>query len=124
MAQKITEVRYDDLDGSEGAKTRTFMIDGVTFQIDLTDANYRLLQGELAPFLENATRIRRPGPNRAVSTDRYSGPTMTHGAQQRVKNHDIRAWARRNGHTVSRIGRLPADVLAAYYKNHPDQAQA
>jgi hypothetical protein len=60
MVQKIAETRHDDLDGSDGAKSRAFMIDGVTFQIDLTDANYASLQQKLAPYLKKATRVRRP----------------------------------------------------------------
>jgi hypothetical protein len=40
----------DDLDGSEGAVTRTFTVGSDIYEIDLNEQNYRKLQGALEPF--------------------------------------------------------------------------
>lgn len=40
--------------------------------------------------------------------------------QQQPRN-PIRAWAKSNGLPVREVGRIPADVISAYYAAHPDE---
>ncbi|MEO7000057.1 MAG: histone-like nucleoid-structuring protein Lsr2, partial [Terracoccus sp.] len=39
MAQRVEVVLIDDLDGGNAAETVTFALDGVTYEIDLSDKN-------------------------------------------------------------------------------------
>ncbi|WP_455577964.1 Lsr2 dimerization domain-containing protein [Actinomadura luteofluorescens] len=79
MAEKV--IRVDDMDGSEGADVakRDFEVLDRTFTIDLNDDNYKRLNemlDALAPFIENAAEVKRPG--RAASpAPRRSRATRT-----------------------------------------------
>lgn len=47
---EIREVRLvDDLDGSDGAETVSFAVDGKTYEIDLSEGNAAKLRDALAP---------------------------------------------------------------------------
>ena len=49
-----TEVITDDLDGTHGAEPVQFGCDGVTWEIDLAEANRKKLEDALRPFLDKA----------------------------------------------------------------------
>jgi hypothetical protein len=49
-----TEVITDDLDGTHGAEPVQFGWDGVTWEIDLAEANRKKLEEALRPFLDKA----------------------------------------------------------------------
>lgn len=111
MAKRTTVLAHDDTDGSEAAEQVSFALDGVSFEIDLSERNAGQLREVLAPFVQAARRVggrRRIGSKKAHIT----GATLEH--QQR--HQDMRAWARRNGWNISDRGRLPAAVLEAYDK--------
>ncbi|MGA9748848.1 MAG: Lsr2 family protein, partial [Nocardioides sp.] len=44
MAQRVHVVLVDDLDGSDADETVTFGLDGVDYEIDLTDAHAAALR--------------------------------------------------------------------------------
>lgn len=104
MAQKVSVLLVDDLDGtSEADETVTFALDGVSYEIDLTSANAARLREDLAPWLGHA---RRAGGRR---TTRSAG-----GGRRNTAG--VREWARSNGYTVNDRGRIPSEVQAAYDK--------
>ena len=111
MAQRVNIVLEDDLDGSPADETVTFALDGVTYEIDLSDANATKLRDALAPYVGHG---RRAGGRRS-SAGRVSGSRAA-GAKRDLT--DVREWARRNGHKVSERGRISAEVQAAYDKAH------
>lgn len=68
MAKKIVVSLIDDIDGSEGADTVSFGLDGVSYEIDLAEANADTLRGALGPYVEHGLRVsgraRGRGPRR------------------------------------------------------------
>lgn len=57
MATKTFIQTIDDLTGEPDATARTFGLDGVSYRIDLTDANYERLTAFLQPYIDKATRL-------------------------------------------------------------------
>ena len=110
MAQRVQIVLEDDLDGGVAAETVTFGLDGVNYEIDLSDKNAGKLRDGLATWIGHA---RRSGGRR--STGRRSGSSS---ASSRRDLSAVRAWARANGHQVSDRGRVSAAVQEAYDKAH------
>lgn len=110
MAQRIKVTLVDDIDGSEAAETVTFALDGVSYEIDLTDANATKLRGALAPWVGSA---RRAGRRSATTSGRRGARSSS-----REELAEIRNWARANGHKVSDRGRISQDVRDAYTKAH------
>jgi nucleoid-associated protein Lsr2 len=115
MAQKTIVTLVDDLTGEEAENISTveFAIDGVTYELDLTDENSTKLHDTLSQYAKAGRKIggrRRssPRPGRAIkntgSTAGYNRETLK----------SIREWAKKNGHNVSDRGRLPGEVLQAW----------
>jgi hypothetical protein len=114
MAQKVLVQLVDDLDGttSEGIETISFGLDGVTYEIDLSEDNASTLRDHLAEFISSATRTggrakRGTGAGTRESASNGSGRT-------REQTQAIRDWAKKNGHDVSNRGRIPAAVIEAF----------
>ncbi len=109
MAKKVTVTLVDDFDG-EGAADETveFGLDGVTYEIDLSNKNATKLRHDLKQWVEAGRRVggRRRG---------RSASGRGRGAIDREQSAAIRDWARRNGHNVSTRGRIPADVIDAFH---------
>jgi Lsr2 len=115
MAQKVTVSLVDDMDGSTAAETVEFGLDGVSYEIDLSDGNAKKLRDALAGYV---TAARRAGGRRrpAGSAPRRSGGAGTRPSVDREQNAAIRDWARKQGMKISDRGRIPAEVLEAYHK--------
>ncbi|MGW1729239.1 histone-like nucleoid-structuring protein Lsr2 [Streptomyces sp. NPDC002306] len=110
MAQKTVTVYTDDLTGtaSDEARTHTFALDGVNYEIDLVPDNRDKLYEALAPFIDKG---RKTGRAKGVAQPRKA-PTEGPSADA------LRAWARENGFEVQNRGRVPASVREAYGKAH------
>src|SRR5437763_10270180 len=114
MAQKVLVQLVDDLDGSTAEQTVEFALDGVQYQIDLSEDNAGALRDALAPFVSAARRA--GGRKRSAAPRAAAGrPSPT---SDRERNQAIREWARAQGMNVSERGRIPADVVEAYDKAH------
>jgi hypothetical protein len=113
MARRIVHQLVDDLDGSVlevgDGETVLFSLDGIAYEIDLTDDNAAALRDALAPYIAAGRRVSRAAAPAAPRARRRSG-------QQDYTA--IRAWAKENGHEVSERGRVPAAVLEAYEAAH------
>jgi len=103
MAQKITVVLEDDLDGGPANETVRFGIDGTEYEIDLGTANATAFRAQLAPYIAHARKAGRAARRR---------PSRT--AASRERSSDIRAWAKDQGITVSDRGRISASVAEQY----------
>ena len=106
--QRVLVVLDDDLDGTPADETVRFGLDGVHYEIDLSDANAKELRQALTPF---TTRGRRPTRPAAVSgpwsLPRPEPATLT-------QTQRIRIWARENGYQVRRQGSIPSWIIRAY----------
>lgn len=100
----------DDLDGGDADRTVTFSIDGVFYDIDLSERNAERLRAALEPFIARGTRIDQ---DRLPRTRRAMNRVVLRNTRKR--NKAIRDWAVANGYTVADRGRISAHVIKAYY---------
>lgn len=112
MSRQVITRLIDDLDGGNADRTVEFGLDGVTYTIDLSEANAGKLRTVLDPFIAAGTRERRGLPG-ARDTSRAAAP----GKADREQNKAIREWAAKNGYEVSERGRIPGTVSDAYHAN-------
>jgi len=113
MARKIVHQLVDDIDGTVldpgQGQTVLFSLDGIAYEIDLTDRNADALREALSPYVS---------AGRAVSGGRGRRSSTRAGSAGRRDLAAVRTWARENGRTVSDRGRVPAAVLEAYDAAH------
>lgn len=111
VAQKTQVVLIDDIDGGRADETVTFSLDGVSYEIDLSDEHAAELREAFKPYVAGARRtggravVRRAGRRRAASGD---------GS----RTAQVREWARAQGYTVSDRGRISREVSEAYGRAH------
>ena len=110
MAQRVVTSLVDDLDGGEGDRTVTFSFEGVSYEIDLSEANIELLEIALQPFID-AARI-SGGSRRGRSRSRAQA--KSNGSGDDVDPKTVREWAKSNGIEISPRGRIRADVVAQF----------
>ncbi|MFL6107686.1 MAG: Lsr2 family protein [Marmoricola sp.] len=103
MAQKVSIVLVDDIDGSDAEETVSFALDGRDYEIDLNSKNAAGLRDALAPYVGHA---RRAGSRKRGRSG--GGPSPA----------DIRSWARENGFEVPDRGRVSQQVKDAYVAAH------
>jgi hypothetical protein len=125
MAQKVQVILVDDVDGGEAAETVSFALDGVSYEIDVSEENAEALREALAPWVGHARRVGgRSGGGRARSTSSGGGSSRSRGSSSggggggRHDLSDVRSWARENGYQVSDRGRVSSEVITAYEKAH------
>ena len=106
MAQRVNVVLVDDIDGNDAEETVGFALDGVDYEIDLSEKHASELRNALSLYIGHA---RRTG-GRRKSGRRSSAPASDGGASAA----DVRAWARENGWDVPERGRVSAEVREAY----------
>ncbi|MEC3978181.1 histone-like nucleoid-structuring protein Lsr2 [Amycolatopsis sp. H20-H5] len=116
MAQQVHVEMVDDIDGGEAAQTVPFMLDGVSYEIDLSDDNASRLRSELSKYIGASRRtggrkIRVAlGQSTTGEHSSFSAPTSAN----RAHNQEVRAWAAANGYEISSRGRIGMEVTAAY----------
>jgi hypothetical protein len=113
VAQKTLVILEDDLDGGEADETVTFSLDGVSYEIDLSEGNAKKLRDSLSGFVDSA---RRTG-GRATTRGRGRGAAAAAGSRS-GRSAEIRAWAKAQNIKVNERGRIPAEVVEAYEKAH------
>src|SRR4051794_41432394 len=88
-------VLVDDLDGSEGAETITYTINGQEYEIDLSEHNAEKFHDALEPYIQNSREVRRQAETARRS--RGDGRRRS-GGSGRDDIPQIRQWAEANGH--------------------------
>lgn len=111
MAKKLTVALVDDLDQSDAVETIQFMLDGVEYEIDLSEANAWILRNHLEPFVRTGRNLSRRHGVRPSSTNRRT--LLDQGMTSK-----IRQWATEEGFDVQPIGRLSYEVIQAYQFAH------
>lgn len=105
MAQKVSVILIDDMNGGEADETVEFGLDGTSYEIDLSHGNSQELRDLLKPYTDKGRKVtgtaRRPPGSRATAPDE-------------PRNKEMRAWAKAQGLKVSERGRVPADIAAKY----------
>jgi hypothetical protein len=101
MQRIITEL-VDDIDGTKAEETVRFAIDGVEYEVDLSEKNAQKLRDAVAGYAEKARKVRGGrGGRKATSVSQ-------------VDTKAVRAWAKSNNIELSSRGRIPADVVDRY----------
>ena len=109
MAQRVQVLLVDDIDGGDAAETVSFSLDGVHYEIDLSDANAGKLRKDFSNWVGHA---RRAG-GRKRTGKRGGGAALG-----REDLADVRKWGRKKGYQVSDRGRVSTEVLEAYDAAH------
>lgn len=104
MAQQLIVTLICDLTGDPAAETVAFGLDGVGYEIDLTDVKAKELREALAPYVEAG---RRAGKTRG----KQKAPAASDARA-------VRAWCVENGVPVNAKGRVNSESRAAYRKAH------
>jgi hypothetical protein len=96
MAQKVSVLLVDDIDGSEAEETISFSLDGARYEIDLNGAHAQELRKQLGRYVKAARKV----------TGSPSRPARVRRASADDKNKEVRDWARDRGLEVNDRGRL------------------
>ena len=107
MARKTYVELIDDTDGTKADETVSFALDGVAYEIDLSEENAAQLRSDLATWVEKARRV---GGRRTRGT---SSARSSSGDSAR-----IREWARGQGFEVPDRGRISGAIRKAYEDAH------
>lgn len=107
MAQRVQVILVDDLNGGEATETVEFALDGVTYEVDLSDTNAAKLRDDLAQWIGVARRSGGRRQTRRASRGGGSGASRDELAA-------MREWGRDNGFKVSDRGRVSKELQEAY----------
>jgi hypothetical protein len=105
--QKTIIQLEDDLDGGKATETVNFALDGVEYEIDLSERNANKLRNSLSDFITHGRRV----GGRAKRGTGSAKARSFHGVDSKA----VRAWADSNGVKLSSRGRIPADVVENYH---------
>ena len=108
MATRIVTKLHDDIDGSDATQTVRFALDGVEYEIDVSDRNANRLRNSLAEFVDHARKVSGRRGHKAVSSVRADT----------TKAGPMREWLREHGYEVSDRGRIPAWLQQVYHDRH------
>lgn len=97
MARKVEVSLIDDIDGSVATETVKFGVDGLHYEVDLSDEHAQELRDTLTTY---------------IKAGRRATPFSAEDASE------IRTWAQKKGYSVSDRGRLNQDIITAYRKAH------
>ena len=111
MARREIVVLEDDLDGGKADETVKFALDGVQYEIDLSDKNATKLRGAFADYISHSRRVGRGG---VVVGGRAAARARGSAATDREQNKAIRTWAKRKGKAISDRGRIPQEIVDEY----------
>jgi Lsr2 len=101
VATKVLTTLQDDLDGSAATETVRFGLDGVDWEIDLSERNANRLRNSLSDFIQHGRKVGGKRSRNSVSSNH-------------VDTKAVRKWAEANGIQVSSRGRVPIDVVERY----------
>jgi len=115
MAQQVVIV--DDVTGEPGASTRRLRLDGVEYDIDLTDETFASLQEVLRPYLEKARLVPMSKRGKPAGSREGRGSPVRQKQELPASSATIRAWAAANGVDCPKRGRIPTAVVERYTKS-------
>jgi hypothetical protein len=95
---------HDDFDGSPEASTVQFALEGVSYEIELSDEHLEEMRALLAPYIEHG---RRTGGRRKSSG-------QSQATRSNPDSAAVRAWAEQQGIELASRGRIPKAVIEQY----------
>ncbi len=118
MAKQIIQKLVDDLDGGDADETVKFALDGIQYEIDLSDKNATKLRDILAPYVGAGTRVARGGVVVGGRAARGRGGATA----DREQNKAIREWAKKAGKEISDRGRIPQEIVDEFHAKGPGRS--
>jgi hypothetical protein len=109
MTQDAQTQAVDDLDGTTGDDVTTvqFALDGVSYEIDLSERNAKRLREELSEFIASGRRV-----GRGVKQPRNGQAKVARAASASARVPEqakpMRAWTRTQGFDAGERGRVPS----------------
>ena len=100
MATKVLTTLQDDIDGSAAVETVRFGLDGVEWEIDLSERNANRLRNSLSDFIAHGRKV--------------GGKRVRKSSSNEIDAKLVRHWAESNGIEVNSRGRIPADIVKRY----------
>lgn len=107
--------RVDEFDGVSDAEIVDFSIDGVEYEIDLSQENKDRLYKDLDKYIQAG---RRKTAVQSTRKSAHKAPTRKPAVENTANNDAIRHWAKSVGKTVSDRGRIPKDIIEAFDEAH------
>ncbi len=112
MATRIERLVIDDFDAStDGVGTYRFALEGVEYEIDLSQPNLQRLRSALAPFITAGRRLPRHKTGKPAATQPTHTGTVRRWWTEHEQTHHLSGW-RANG-------AIPRAVYDAYAQAHP-----
>jgi hypothetical protein len=120
MSQKVEVTIVSDLSGEPGAHGLEFGFEGVSYQLDVTEAEHQSLKDSLSAYLDKASKV-SGGRGRPKSASRPA-PVAGSGGSGLTKEERqaVREFAAANGHTLAQRGRLPEVAIMAWREQNPE----
>ena len=106
MSTKRIVTLIDDVDGTDAVETIRFALDGVEYEIDLSEKNATEMRDALALWVGSARRT-KGGKRRSAPREKPDYDPA-----------EVRKWARSQGIQVAARGRLDQGIVAAYRAGH------
>ncbi len=103
-------VLIDDVDQSVATGSVEFSFKGVSYEIDLNDEHMAELQADFDKWIKHATRTG------SLRSSRRNTPRRSGGAKS--ESAAVREWAQAHGIPVNSRGRIPAEIIERYYREH------
>jgi hypothetical protein len=112
VASQTIHLLVDDIDGGEADETVRFALDGIQYEIDLSQKNATKMRNALARYIEAGSKVGRVAGTaaRSVPPRRRAAATI-----DRDQNRAIREWAHTKGISVSDRGRIKQEIIDRYH---------
>ena len=119
MAQKVSVVLIDDIDGNGAEETVNFGLDGVAYEIDLNAEHAAALREALASYIGAGRKVGRSrGKASARSNGSASGSELSKADRDATREWSRTAAAKKAGiEPLGSRGRIPANVIEAWRAN-------
>lgn len=116
----------DDYDGQElhpHTPPERYLLNGRVYDLYLSEASKKAVDDFLDRLLDGAEEVREPAPQRSTRSSRPSRSGRSgRGVSVTIRDgytiHDLRTWAKANGHEVSDNRRAPSKVIEAFNAAH------
>lgn len=109
MAQRVITQKVSDLSGVDIAdgegKTVNFSVEGVEYQLDLTQKEFDKFNSAMDFYITHATRVGGRKKSGAASKSDYDAKL-------------VRAWAVEQGLDIPSRGRIPSELVEQYKAAH------
>ncbi len=145
MAKKTVVRVTCDISGRPAHETVRFSLDGVDYEIDLTNAHAKNLRTAFAPYKNASRKVKKPKATQApkpgvkkpaarssttmakmlgkVALTVHQGGKEAAAEIKKVTSAEIREWARAQGLDVSNSGRIPSSIMEMWDRHQASLAK-